>query len=64
MNKQKGNGLVATLIVLLLWAAAIGGYIANVVKIVDVINDPVTPMLILRAIGVIALPLGAIMGYL
>jgi hypothetical protein len=64
MNKQKGNSLIEALIYLLLWAAAIGGYIANIVKIVDVINDPVTLMLLLRAVGVIVMPLGVIMGYL
>ena len=48
----------------LLWIAAIGGYIANIVKLVGLIGSEVTTMFVLRAIGVIAAPLGMVLGYL
>jgi hypothetical protein len=43
--------------------AGIGGWIANIVKLASMTFDPVTGMLVLRAIGVFLAPLGAILGY-
>lgn len=43
----------------------LGGYIANIFKLIALasVNDPITAMLALRAVGVFAIPLGAILGY-
>lgn len=63
-NKQGGNALVGILY-LVVWLAAIGGWIANIVKLVNSLPmDPVTGMDILRIVGIFAAPLGCIMGYL
>lgn len=51
------------IIIVLIWIVAIIGYIWNIIKIIGMVNDPITAMLILRAIGTIAVPLGAILGW-
>lgn len=43
--------------------AAVVGWIANIVKIVGVISDPITGMFILRVVGIFVAPLGAVLGY-
>lgn len=52
------------LIVLGLWLAAIGGWIANVVKFIGMLGGDVSTMFIARAVGIFAAPLGAILGFL
>jgi hypothetical protein len=39
------------------------GWVINVVKIVNHIDDALTMMMLLRAVGVIAFPLGGIVGW-
>lgn len=53
--------LIAILTFLL--AAAVVGWIVNIVQLVHTIDDPVTGMFILKCIGVVAAPLGAVLGY-
>ena len=62
MKNQKGYASFQ-LVVVLIWLAAVGGWIANIVKIVGMISDPITGMFILRCVGIIAAPLGAVLGY-
>lgn len=62
MKNQKGYASFQ-LVVVLIWLAAVGGWIANIVKIVGTISDPITGMFILRCVGIIAAPLGAVLGY-
>lgn len=60
-----GNGAGwAALFVVLLWLAAAIGWVINIVKLIGSINDPVTVMHILRSVGIIFAPLGAVLGYL
>lgn len=41
------------------------GWIWNIIKIVEYnFNDPITAMIVLRLVGVIIFPLGAIVGYI
>lgn len=64
MNKQKGFAL-GELIVVMLWLLAIGGWIANVVKLVVMLGeDSVTTMFIARCVGVAIAPLGVVLGFL
>jgi len=50
-------GLVAA------FALAIG-WVINIITIVNHINDPVTGMQVLRAVGIFVAPLGGILGYI
>jgi hypothetical protein len=43
--------------------AGIGGWIANVVKLVGMDFSAITGMLVVRAIGIVIPPLGAVMGF-
>lgn len=65
MFKQKGFAgtelFVIGWIMLLLFAA--GGWIANIVKIINTGFDVFTGLLIARCIGVFVAPLGAVLGY-
>lgn len=48
----------------LMWIAGFVGWCMNIAAIVHSIADPtVTPMLIVRIVGVFAAPLGAVLGY-
>ena len=51
--------LVISLIIL-----AMGGWIANVVKFVGMLGGDVTAMFVARIVGIFAVPLGIILGYL
>lgn len=46
-----------------LWAAAIFGWVANIVKFFGMLDGGVSAMFIARIVGVFAAPLGAILGY-
>lgn len=50
-------------VAILIWLAAIGGWIANIAKIVGMAGGEITTMLVLRIVGVFAIPLGAVLGY-
>ena len=65
MFKSKQKGVTSfELIVFTLWVAALGGWIANIVKFVGMICDnEVTTMFIARVIGIPVGPLGAVLGY-
>jgi hypothetical protein len=57
-------GVVALIALAMVWLAAIGGWIANIVKIFAAAGDAITGWFIFRCIGVVVAPLGAILGYL
>jgi hypothetical protein len=65
--KQKQLGYTATelaaVIVGLAVLLGVGGWIANVVKLVGMDFGSVTGMLVARAIGVFLAPLGAVLGF-
>ncbi len=62
MNKQRGNAALG-IFVIALWLAAVGGWIANLVKLIGVLDGPVNAWMIARAVGALAAPLGSILGY-
>ena len=51
-------------IIIVLLLAGIGGWIANIVKLVDSNFDHLTGMVIARAIGIFVAPLGVVLGFL
>ena len=62
MKKQKGYTSVE-LVVGVFVLAAIVGWVMNIVEVVQTVSDPITGMFILRCFGIIAAPLGAVLGY-
>lgn len=52
------------LIVSVVVLAGIGGWIANIVKLAGSDFDPLTGIVIIRAIGIVVAPLGAVMGFI
>jgi hypothetical protein len=65
MKSQRGY--TATELMLLVWLlvciAGFGGWVANIVKLAGMDFASVTGMLVLRAIGIIVAPLGAVLGF-
>lgn len=50
--------------VVLLFFVGVGGWIANIVKLVAVFGDPITTMAVARLVGIFVAPIGAVLGYL
>lgn len=63
MKKQAGFTVVEILVAIIV-LVGIGGWIANIVKLVGSNFDPITGMVVVRAIGVFVAPLGAVLGFL
>jgi len=65
MEKQRGFTTVEleSVFVILLGVLAAGGWIANIIKLIGLLDGAVTAWVIARGIGVIAAPLGAILGF-
>jgi hypothetical protein len=63
MKKQNGFATVVGLVVFAVWLVAAGGWVWNIVKLVE--SDFVwSGLLIARAVGIIVAPLGAVLGFL
>lgn len=43
--------------------AGLVGWVMNIINVVGMINDPITGMFILRCVGILLAPLGAVLGY-
>ena len=63
MNKQRGSTLVGVFFIVL-WVAAIVGWVLNGIEIIKIVNEPIAGMFILRCIGIFVAPLGAVLGYI
>lgn len=48
---------------LALWTITIYGYVENIIKLIHIINDPVSGMMIARAAGIFVGPVGVVLGY-
>lgn len=62
-NKQKGFTITELVIVILL-LVCLGGWIGNIVHLVDVIKQPLTAFEVLRIVGVPVAPLGVVLGFI
>ena len=62
MKKKYGNAITAV-IVILIGAVLVGGWVWNIVKLIGMTLDPITGLLIVRAIGIFIPPVGAVVGY-
>lgn len=47
----------------LLVVAVVGGYLANLVKLFSMLNEPLTVLYVLRMLGLVLFPLGIVLGY-
>lgn len=63
MKKQSGFTVIELIFVIIIFAG-IGGWIGNIVKLTSASFDPLTGLVVLRAIGVFIAPLGAVMGFI
>ena len=69
MNRIKQVGFTAIEAILALVVAVVGiggatGWVLNIVKLCHSSFQPVTPLIVLRMIGVFMAPLGAILGFI
>lgn len=55
--------IAAMIFYILAIVVGIGGWIANVVKLLGMLGGPVSAKFVVRVVGVIAFPLGAVMGF-
>jgi len=62
-NTFLGAGIIFMLMYITLICAGIYGYVCNIISIAHTATDPITGMFIARLVGVIAFPLGAVLGY-
>ena len=62
-NLTREPGAWALFMYLAIVLISIGGYVANIVKIVGAISEPLTTLMIVRLVGVFVGPLGIIMGF-
>ena len=61
VKKQLG---IVKLLIVVVGVLGFWGWIANIVKLICSNFDPLTGMVIARAIGVFVAPLGAVLGFL
>lgn len=54
----------ASLIVFGVALLAVGGWVANIIKLIGSSFDPMTGIVIARVIGVFLAPLGAVLGFM
>ena len=60
--KQQGFTLPQLIVVLVILAGG-WGWVWNIIKLISMSLDPITGLLIVRAIGIFVFPVGMIVGY-
>ena len=61
-TRNSNAELYGVLIVILLWVVAAIGWIANIVKLVGIADEPISGMFIIRVVGIFVAPLGVVLG--
>jgi hypothetical protein len=56
-------GLMLALGIILIWLAGIVGWVLNIISIATGTFTPLTPLMVLRLIGIFVAPLGSVLGY-
>lgn len=67
MKHRNSDGIFSAMSIGLLSgviALSVGGWIANVAKLVDLFGGPVSEMYVARVIGVFVAPLGSVLGFI
>lgn len=62
--RQQSGFTVVEFAILLVAILGIGGWVSNIVQIVNHLSDPITGMFILRCVGIFVAPLGAVLGFI
>ena len=62
MSRGDSAGCLIGIVPILIWGAAIVGWVLNVVRVIQTVDLPITGMFILRCVGIIVAPLGSILG--
>lgn len=63
MKNQKGNAVIGVIFLIAIVIAGFAGWVLNIVKLADMDFAHITGMIVLRAIGILMAPLGAVLGY-
>ncbi|OIN15604.1 hypothetical protein BFS86_09185 [Shewanella algae] len=57
--------VIITLIVILSGLIAlVGGYVSNFLQVIEMFSQPISGEFLLRAVGIVLFPLGAVLGWL
>ncbi len=64
-NQQRGYTAseLLSLVGLLIILAGVGGWVANIVKLIGMDFEPITTLLVCRVAGIFVPPLGAVLGF-
>lgn len=62
-QKSKFPAIAIAVIYLSVWVAILYGWVANIVKFIGILDNPITAMFIARLVGIFAIPLGVILGF-
>ena len=62
MSRTTFASILPAILVLTLWAVGVYGWVMNIVQLVAIADSTITGMFILKAIGIIVAPLGAVLG--
>lgn len=62
MKKQMGFTSVELFIVIAFFVG-VGGWVANIIKLIDMLDGSVTAMFVARCVGIFVAPFGAILGF-
>jgi hypothetical protein len=62
MKKQMGFTLVELFIVIAVFVG-VGGWIANIIKLIGILDGSVTAMFVARCVGIFVAPFGSILGF-
>ena len=57
---MKTLGLIAFVV----WLAAAAGWVMNIIQIVNTVASPITGLFIVKCIGILVAPLGAVLGWI
>ena len=60
---MKNVNTIGSFVFLCIILLGIGGWVANIVKIILELNDPITGLFIARIAGTFMAPLGAVLGF-
>lgn len=62
-NFLTGAGIAVVLAYIALICGVVYGYVHNIVLLVHSLSDPIGALFVARCVGVIAVPLGVVLGY-